>query len=265
MGKLLFVLGTDTGVGKTECAATVIGGLRSHGLKVRAVKPVESGCRREEGILVPADAVRLWSAGGREGSLDEVVFHRLELAVTPAIAAAEEGVAISLPYIAKRIVAAALDCDLVVVEGAGGFLSPVAGDETFAELMLACAEFGAQSGVDVPAALVVAGSKLGVLNHTALTLEALLRRGIPVAGVVVNQGVAIDETIDGPATLRNIEALRRIANHYGSALIGSMPRRQSSFSDREWYENSEISAMLYRLACLVQVPQGQGNIKESQV
>ncbi len=70
MGKILYITGTDTGVGKTYITQALTSSLRTHGMKAVAIKPVESGCERgEEGDLVPDDAIKLREASGNQLSL----------------------------------------------------------------------------------------------------------------------------------------------------------------------------------------------------
>ncbi|MBZ0253916.1 MAG: AAA family ATPase, partial [Candidatus Methylomirabilis sp.] len=85
MTKALFITGTDTGVGKTQVGAALAAALRARGLRVGAMKPLESGCARREGRLFPADADLLRRASGAAQPLEEVCLYRYEEALAPGI------------------------------------------------------------------------------------------------------------------------------------------------------------------------------------
>ena len=163
-----FVTGTDTGVGKTVASAWLAARSRADGASVRYVKPVQTG-------LAPgapggdADFV----AAAAEVPAEELL--RFDEPLAPAVAAERAGRPIDVSALVTEIRAREPGCDLLLVEGAGGLLAPLAGESTMADLAL---ELGAEL-------VVVTRPALGTLNHTALTLEAAVRRGLPVAGLVV--------------------------------------------------------------------------------
>ncbi len=171
----VFITGTDTGVGKTVVACALTRGLTRGGHAVAVRKPVESGCARRAGQLEPADGSALARAAGNREPLETVTPMRLAHALSPERAAYLEGVSLGLYDLiaAARIGDAS---DFFVVEGAGGFLSPLASDALNADLALAL-------GLPV---LVVAEDRLGSINHTLLTVEAIERRGLRLAGIVLN-------------------------------------------------------------------------------
>jgi len=158
----VFITGTDTGVGKTVVACALTRALARAGHTVAVRKPVESGCARHAGQLEPADGAALARAAGHRETLDTVTPMRLAHALSPERAAHLEGVQLTL----HDLIAAARigdESDFFVVEGAGGFLSPLASDALNADLALAL-------GLPV---LVVAEDRLGSINHTLLTVEAI--------------------------------------------------------------------------------------------
>lgn len=173
---VLLVTGTDTGVGKTWVGCGLVRALKATGRRVVVRKPAESGCERRGEVLIPADAVALRDAAGCEEPLERVCALRLEEPLAPGVAAERAGIAIDPTQIAAEIAASGSDKDLVVVEGAGGLLVPLAGRYLYADLAR-----------DLQARLlVVVGARLGAINHTLLTLEVATARGLPVLGVVVN-------------------------------------------------------------------------------
>ena len=204
--RILFVTGTDTGVGKTWVTCGVARSLVEAGLEVAVRKPAESGCARVDGELLPADAVALRTAAGSRESLEEICAVRLEEPLAPAVAAQRAGQTIDVDAMVSGYRAAAERWDAVLVEGAGGLLVPLADGVSYADLAVA---LGGR-------VLVVTAARLGAINHTLLTLEAVRARGLEVAGVVVNH-VAAEEDL---ATRTLAETL---ADLDGTPVLGSVP------------------------------------------
>lgn len=173
--KAYFVTGTDTGVGKTTVACAILAAARARGLTVDAIKPVETGCSADAGgQLHPADAVALARAAGQDQPRALQLF---AAPLAPAVAAELEGRAVDVDLLVEGVARArAAAPDLLLVEGAGGLLVPLTAH-------LDMAGFAVQLGLPL---LVVARDGLGTINHTLLTLEAAARRGLTVAGVVLN-------------------------------------------------------------------------------
>lgn len=164
-----FVAGTDTGVGKTQAACALLSLLGARG-KVAAFKPYESGARARE---LPSDAARLWRAAGAWQPPEAVCVHAFCAPLAPAAAAALEGRA---PSWAQTLAAfRALGPGPLVVEGAGGLLVPLDARHDVVDLAAA---------FRLPV-LLVARAGLGTLNHVALSLEALARRRLRVAAVLL--------------------------------------------------------------------------------
>jgi dethiobiotin synthetase len=174
----LFITGTDTGVGKTRVAVALVAAFRRAGRRVAAMKPIETGCARADGSLFAEDAARLAAAAPADPDL--VCPIRLGPAASPAAAAALSGQSLDLATIPRAADALAADADLLVIEGAGGLLVPVAPGLFMADL---AARLGARL-------LVVGRASLGTVNHTLLTIEAARRRQLPVAGVILSRVVA---------------------------------------------------------------------------
>ncbi len=188
----LFVTGTDTGVGKTWVAAILTRLLVQRGLRVRPRKPVESGCASGEDVLLPQDAVALWEAAGGTESLQQVCAYPLRAALSPERAAVLEGRTLNLDQLVTACQSGVDAGDFLLVEGAGGLLSPLAAGTTNADLA---------ATLRLPV-LVVAADRLGVINHTLLTVEALQHRALPLVSVVLNQaGPMTDPLMDNAADL----------------------------------------------------------------
>jgi dethiobiotin synthetase len=202
----LFVTGTDTGCGKTAVACALARAAREAGLRVRVLKPVETGCDvAPDGRLLPHDAALLAGAAGDDAPLARICPYPFRLPAAPEVAAEREGVAIDVGRVEKAYVEATSDADLVLVEGAGGLRVPLRSDFDMADLALR---------LDLPL-LVVCRARLGTLNHTLLTLEAAERRGLRVAGVVVSH----TEPDLSPADRSNLD---RLLAHLPAPCLGEL-------------------------------------------
>ncbi len=188
----LFVTGTDTGVGKTQVAAALARLLAERNLIVRPRKPVESGCRREGNRLVPEDAELLRAAARTDEPLERVCPYPLEPALSPERAAELAGVRLALDDVRAACLEGVAETDFLLVEGAGGFYSPLAPNVLNADLA---------AGLPLPV-LIVAADRLGTIGHTLLTVEAVKRRGLALVGVVLNRIDACgDSRMDNAADL----------------------------------------------------------------
>ena len=170
-----FVTGTDTGVGKTRASCALLTALQDRHARVVGMKPVAAG--REPGASDNEDVLALRAHGNLAvpTALDNPV--NLRDAVSPHIAARNEGRRIDVDAVAGAYRALAAQADAVVVEGAGGFLVPLSDESTGADLAAA---------LGLPVILVV-GLRLGCLNHALLTRDAIVARGLRLAGWIVNR------------------------------------------------------------------------------
>ncbi|CAG0972584.1 dethiobiotin synthetase [Methylophilaceae bacterium] len=171
-----FVTGTDTGVGKTLIAAALIHKFAQSGLGSVGMKPVAAGARLAGECLLNEDVEQLIGAGNVEALLALVNPYVFEPPIAPHIAARQVGVDISIGTIEAAFKSLGELADVVIVEGAGGFLVPLGDTEDMADLA---------SLLSLPVILVV-GMRLGCLNHALLTVEAIRSRGLRLAGWVAN-------------------------------------------------------------------------------
>lgn len=198
----LFVTGTDTGVGKTVVACALAEQLRARRVDVGAMKPIETGV----GPQGPLDAIALAEAAGSGDPLGRVCPVRLALPAAPDVAAEAEGRRVDLAAVRAAWAELRARHELLLVEGAGGLLVPIAAGFSMADLARELA---------LPL-LVVARGRLGTVNHTLLTLEVAAGRGLPIAGVVISHG---------PLPLSSADAanLRTLRTALGPRLVGELP------------------------------------------
>ena len=188
----VFITGTGTEVGKTFVATNIASQLNQRNINVIPKKPIESGCIRQGDELIPQDALALKKAANYSGPLSDVCPYRFEPPISPVRAA----------HLAKKVLTTeqlfniclqGSEKGFLLVEGAGGFYSPLAENGLNADLAVA---------LQLPV-LLVADDKLGVLSQVLLNAEAIQMRGLHLVGVVLNnQKNYSNEYMDNTADLR---------------------------------------------------------------
>ncbi|HHL39888.1 MAG TPA: dethiobiotin synthase [Deltaproteobacteria bacterium] len=209
--RIFFITATDTGVGKTFVTASMAVALRLRGVDVGVMKPVESGCSEEDGGLVPHDAVVLRRAAAVDDPLELVSPCRFSHPLAPSIASGLEGRSVDFEKIVDCCETLAARHDVLLIEGVGGFFVPLDEQNTVADLIRL---------LRVPA-IVVAASRLGVINHLMLTLCCAEVRGVEVKAIVVNHPTAM--RLDAPedeSIHHNLDEIRRITD---IPVIGEVP------------------------------------------
>jgi dethiobiotin synthetase len=202
MTRALFVTGTDTGVGKTRVAAALCRALAARGVRVAAMKPVAAGCVRTPEGLRNEDAVALRAAMTVRARYADVNPYAFEPAIAPHIAAAEAGARIDFGVLDRAYERLRMQSDVLIVEGAGGWLAPLDAARGFADL-------AAHWQTEV---ILVVGLRLGCLNHALLTAESVERRGLTLRGWVAN-------SID-PGFLRLMENVASLENRLPTPCLG---------------------------------------------
>jgi dethiobiotin synthetase len=172
----LFVVGTDTGVGKTYVAGRIAAALVRDGVKVGVYKPAASGCRRVGRGLVSDDAMALWEAAGRPGELEAVCPQRFKAALAPHLAAKVERKTVDRRLLRRGLEYWRRRSEIVIVEGAGGLMSPISEQDYVADL---AEEFGFPLVVVVP-------NRIGAINAALTTLMAAAAKRLSVAAVVLS-------------------------------------------------------------------------------
>lgn len=183
----LGITGTDTGIGKTVVACAIAARAVQQGLRVGAMKPIESGIDpqvKDDGVP-RSDAERLRAAANSSVSLSHMRPYVLEEPLAPMVAAQRAGVTIDLAALDSAFEMVATDQDLILVEGAGGLLVPITRSISFLDLF-------ARWRCEL---VIVAGNRLGVLNHVLLTVRAAEAAGVTVRAVVLTSYASPDASI----------------------------------------------------------------------
>ena len=172
-----FITGTDTGVGKTFVTSALLHTLKAQSIAAIGMKPIAAGAEPSPDGLRNEDIEALREASGVKLASEDLNCYLMAEAIAPHIAAANEDIDIDLDVIRQRFDQLAELADVVLVEGVGGFIVPLGDSINTADLA---------QDLDLPVILVV-GMRLGCLNHALLTQEAILARGLTLAGWVANQ------------------------------------------------------------------------------
>ena len=171
-----FITGTDTGVGKTYVACKLIQQYVALGYKVVGMKPVAAGCDLVDGEWINDDVLKLEAVSNVKAPRALINPYSFKEAIAPHLAAEIAGVEMKLDVLMNAFNELSKLADMVIVEGAGGFLVPINQHETFADLVIL---------LNIPVVLVV-GIKLGCINHALLTVEAIKARNCELHAWVAN-------------------------------------------------------------------------------
>lgn len=202
-----FITGTDTDVGKTQCAAALLHLAAKQSKKSLGLKPLAAGCEETEQGLRNSDALLLMEHSTEKLPYEQVNPESLKEAIAPHLAATR----INKPLSAARIsgylrgVLMINRADFICIEGAGGWRLPLNPRETLADVAIE---------LKLPVILVV-GMKLGCINHALLTSEAIQRDGLKVAGWIAN---GIDPDME--AYEENIDSLKALIR---APCLGEVP------------------------------------------
>ncbi|HOY70785.1 MAG TPA: dethiobiotin synthase [Methylotenera sp.] len=190
-----FIIGTDTHVGKTYIASALIRHFVAAGFKTIGMKPIASGCYTDaHGQQINDDVQALKAASNVQTVHNLINPYAFAPAIAPHIAAQQAGVNIQLNVIKEAYQQLSQLAEVVIVEGAGGFLVPLNDTQRLADLAVQ---------LQLPVILVV-GIRLGCINHALLTVDAIQARGLTLAGWVANQ---IEP--DMPMFAENLDSLKQ--------------------------------------------------------
>jgi dethiobiotin synthetase len=202
----IFITGTDTGVGKTQVSLLLLEAFRARGLSTAVLKPVAAGAELKNGCLQNDDAELLQKAATMAQPYEEINPYVFESPIAPHIAASQQGVELNVKN-CMQACQQALDrqTDVLLVEGAGGWLVPLNSSETLADLAIA---------MNVQVVLVVA-LRLGCINHALLTAASIEASGLNLLGWVANH-------VDG-SVLVSKQIVAAIGQRLSAPLLGQIP------------------------------------------
>ncbi len=202
----IFITGTDTDVGKTVIAAGLALVLKDRGLKVGVMKPVATGCYGPDERLISNDAAFLMEASENEFP-PLICPTRFRNPLAPNVAAMLEKREISLDRIKSSFAELQKHYDYIIVEGIGGIMVPLKKDYYVANLI---------HDLKLPL-LIVSHAGLGAINHTLLTVDAAVIRGLDVRGVIFNRTSITNYSL---AELTNPKVIHDLT---GIPILGSLP------------------------------------------
>lgn len=209
-----FITGTDTGVGKTIVTAAILRSFIKKGLKVGAMKAIETGCLNKDGILLPTDGMFLRDMAEMSDSIDLITPLRFENPLSPFVAAKLENLEVEIDRVFKAFDALRKKYDFIVVEGVGGLMVPLRKEEKKKATFYFVRDLIKELGLS---AIIITKPTLGTLNHTILTIEALKSKKIPIKGYIINFSEPAKNDI---AEKTNPEALRELLD---IPFLGIMP------------------------------------------
>jgi dethiobiotin synthetase len=225
----LFVVGTDTGVGKTFVSVAIARRLGELGFRVGAYKPAASGAEQKSGGRIWADVSDLSAAIDDRFPHDRVCPQRFVAPVAPPVAARLEGTHVDDTILIDGLRWWSDEVEALIIEGVGGLLSPLSDT-------MSVADFAGRAGFPL---LIVGRLGLGTINHTLLTVEAALRRDLPVAGVVLNQSSPGE--LDLAAATNPDELARRLP----VPLLGVIPNTSTADLLRfDWFLRMDWRALM---------------------
>jgi dethiobiotin synthetase len=210
--KNIFITATGTDAGKTVISRAIIRALHNRGIQVSVNKPVESGVPYINCKPAPHDATALKKAAKSEVSINEICPYMFRDPISPHLAAANENRTIDKDEILDFITRNDDNADIKIIEGAGGFLTPLTNSLLYGDLIK-------ESGIPI---IIVAPDILGTINATLLTIEAARKRDIEILGVILNN-----------CAQNNFGNKEAIAAFGGVTILGSFPNVNQDSTDDE--------------------------------
>ena len=176
MNNTFFVTGTDTGIGKTFVTCILMQFIKFHHKKVIGMKPIAAGIDIKNGVTSNEDVNLLKYESTLQLELGEVNTYSFDEPMAPHIAAQKHNIEIDFKKIKMHAETLKNRADYLLIEGAGGYLVPLGESTSIADLV---------EELNIPIIIVI-GVKLGCINHSLLTIEAILKRGQKIFGWVAN-------------------------------------------------------------------------------
>lgn len=207
-----FIAGTDTGIGKTYVLTLILKFLVFKGIKPFAIKPIETGCIEGNSVLIPEDGLKIAEAINRVNELDEICPIRFNTPQSPYSSDKLEKRGIDLNKI--RVVISRRDEEIIFIEGAGGLLVPIFKNYFMIDMAKDFAD----------KIILVSSMRLGTINHTLLSIEAIRNRGLDLAGIILNDNDNKDEI----AKKTNFEVLKEVTNE---KILGAIPYNFTNYKE----------------------------------
>lgn len=205
MIKRYFVTGTDTEIGKTVASCALLQAAASLGLRTAGYKPVASGSEMTADGLRNSDALALMRNSTTAMDYRQVNPYTFAEPTSPHIISAAEGRPVDPQVMSAGLRSLEKQADWLLVEGAGGWYTPLSETFTFADWVAA---------ERLPVILVV-GVKLGCINHAMLTARAIAQAGLTLTGWIANDVVAPGK--------RHAEYMATLTRVLPAPLLGEIP------------------------------------------
>ncbi|MFT5703171.1 MAG: dethiobiotin synthetase [Rickettsiales bacterium] len=200
LGKIFFVTGTGTDIGKTFILSKICQKLIKEGNKVSALKPVISGFEKGDSTSDSAKILQVLGQDFTPDNINKISPYRFKAAISPNIAAGLENKNINfeelVEFCKNSILEAKENDEYLFIEGAGGVMTPINNQKTFADLI---------AELKIPAILVT-GNYLGTISHTLTAIKALESNKIKISKIIFNKKEG--ETDD----FGNLETLRKFTD-----------------------------------------------------
>ena len=210
-----FITGTDTEVGKTVASGALLQAASAAGFRTAGYKPVASGCEITPAGIRNSDALALQRYSSLALSYEQVNPMAFVEPTSPHIVSAEEGRSIEFSTLSAGLRTLEQQAEWVLVEGAGGWFTPLSATQTYADWVEA---------EQLPVILVV-GVKLGCINHAMLTAEAVKARGLRLAGWIANDIL--------PPGKRHAEYIATLRQRIDARFLGEIPYLDSEAQQSE--------------------------------
>ena len=200
-----FITGTDTEVGKTVASTALLQAAKAAGLRSVGYKPVASGCEMTPDGIRNSDALALQRNSVLDLPYEQINPLAFLEPTSPHIVSAEENRPIEFATLSAGLMTLRQQADWVLVEGAGGWFTPLSASTTFADWVTL---------EQLPVVLVV-GVKLGCINHAMLTAQVIKASGLRLAGWIANQVQ--------PTGKRHAEYMATLQQRLPAPLLGEIP------------------------------------------
>ena len=180
MEKGVYIIGTNTDIGKTFISGLILKKLREEGINAGYYKAVLSGAKKDKDGLIPLDCEEVMRISGLKESYENMVSYILEKPYSPHLASEVEKVSISMEKIKKDYKRLRDKYEFILCEGCGGIVCPI----SFLERKLMLEDIIKEFNLPI---ILVSNSGLGAINHTVLTISYLRNLGVRVKGIILNE------------------------------------------------------------------------------